>query len=120
MPAVFARCEGDTALTTQVLRSASSLRTDQIVDALVNDVGVDLESDELRDLRPLSRDRDALIAAHVPARPARQPVSGDVDSLLASLPPIDERAPQSLSASLSELATEGSSVLTPVEVGRDE
>jgi hypothetical protein len=95
VPTVLARCDGDPTLTTQVLRSATPLRTDQIADALAQETGLDHSPAELRAAKPLSRDPKALIAAHVPAqtRPARSAHQRDMDELLDSLPEIPPDAP---------------------------
>jgi hypothetical protein len=95
VPAVLARCDGDPTLTTQVLRSATPLRTDQIADALAQEAGLDHTPTELRAAKPLSRDPKALIAAHLPAhsRPTRSAHQRDMDDLLDSLPDIPPDTP---------------------------
>jgi hypothetical protein len=81
------RCGGDPELTTQIARSTIGLRTDTIIEAL-QAIDQPMPSlAELRNARPLSRDRDALLAAHRP--PTRRPVPGvvgDAQQLLAALP----------------------------------
>jgi hypothetical protein len=88
VPTVLARCDGDPTLTTQVLRSTTPLRTEQIADALTPEAGLDQPLAELRAAKPLS-------AAHLPAttRPARSAHQRDMDELLDSLPEIPPHTP---------------------------
>jgi hypothetical protein len=118
VPSVLARCDGDAELATQILRSATPLRTDQIVDALVNEVGLDATAAGLRELPPLSRDRNALIAAHVPPRQERGVVHGDFEALLSALPAMEDSPVASIVESAA-LAEEPLTAKT-VPVGRDE
>lgn len=108
VPVLFQRCDGDVGLTAQLARSTLQLRNDAVLDALAADGPLDAaDITELRAARPLSRDRDALIAAHIPPRavlPARDlsnaamlldclpnPTStpGMADSLLDNVPDAD-------------------------------
>lgn len=84
---LLARCDGDPVLTTQIARSILQLRTETIVAALSSHT-TDVAGDaDLSNVRPLSRDRDALLAAHRAPRPARSiPRLDDSDQLLALLP----------------------------------
>jgi hypothetical protein len=81
------RCGGDPELTTQIARSTIGLRTDHILAALktIDQPAPDLS--ELRNTRPLSRDRDALLAAHrAPRTRPAHGVASDIDQLLDLLP----------------------------------
>ncbi len=109
VPVLFQRCDGDLTLTTQIARSTLQLRNDTVIDALADREPLDAaDISELRAARPLSRDRDALIAAHIPPRP-EPPVrdlsnaamlldclpdpsstSGTANSLLDSVPKPDD------------------------------
>ena len=87
VPALFHRCDGDPALTTQISRSVLGLYNDAVVEALTADHTLDAtEIGELRATPPLSRDRDALIASHMPPRPVPPVRSTDAATLLDCLP----------------------------------
>lgn len=69
VPVLLQRCDGDQQLTIQVARSILQFRTDTVLDALADHDHLDLaDVTDLRTTKPLSRDRDALIAAHTPPR----------------------------------------------------
>jgi len=88
------RCDGDPMLTTQVARSVLQLRTDVIIGALAEHAPGLADVVDLREVRALSRDRDALVAANRAPRPSQPAISrlGDADRLLAALPEPDGSA----------------------------
>jgi hypothetical protein len=87
VPVLLQRCDGDLTLTAQIARSTLQLRNETVVDALTNVEPVDsADISEMRAARPLSRDRDALIAAHIPPRPASAARSSNATMLLDYLP----------------------------------
>jgi len=109
VPVLFERCGADLTLTAQIARSTLQLRNDSVIEALADREPLDAaDLNELRAAKPLSRDRDALIAAHIPPRPestVRNLSNGSMlldclpdptergdasDSLLASVPEPDE------------------------------
>jgi hypothetical protein len=111
VPVLFERCGADVTLTAQIARSTLQLRNDAVIEALADREPLDAaDIHELRAAKPLSRDHDALIAAHIPPRPESvgrnlsnasmlldclpDPGTEHVgsDSLLANLPEPDELA----------------------------
>jgi hypothetical protein len=86
---IYDRCDADPVLTTQIARSALGLRTEAVIAALGDHDPVDAATvSHLHAAAPLSRDRDALIEAHQPPRPAPRPplVQSEAARLLVSLP----------------------------------
>lgn len=86
--ALARRCDGDVVLTTQIARSALGLRTEQVASIMgAEGAGMTVDADALRNVRPLSRDREAWVAAH---RPGPAPPWGSAEmgaaDLLAVLP----------------------------------
>lgn len=87
VPVLLHRCDGDTSLTTQIARSALGLHNDAVIEALQATDPLDAaEISEMRAARPLSRDRDALIASHTPPRPAPAVRDSNAAMLLDCLP----------------------------------
>ncbi len=87
VPVLLHRCDGDTSLTTQIARSALGLNNEAVIEALQTTDPLDAaEISELRAARPLSRDRDALIASHTPPRPAPAVRDSNAAMLLNCLP----------------------------------
>ena len=90
VPVLLERCDGDLTLTAQVARSTLQMRNETVIEALTTIEPLDsADITELRSARPLSRDRDALIAANVPPRSAPVERSSNAALLLESLPQAD-------------------------------
>ena len=87
---LLARCDGDATLTTQLARSALGLRTSDLLDAF-DKLGLPDPPDrdaDLSQVRPLSKDPHALVAANQPPRVSvnRPVATTDSETLLAALP----------------------------------